>query len=462
MRKYIIYSILLVLIFSVKTVSSQNPVNSLRLDHLTLDEAVQWSVSNSPTLIAQRLKLQQEEQELSRIRAGKLPDIYLSGDLRRNLIIPATPIPASLMNPAADPGQMVYMKFNTGWNSTAGVNLSLDIFNPAAFRQATEHKLQKKITDYDLQISENDIRTGVAKAYAACVISQDQAESYSKDTTFYSKSLAEAVTLYEKNKISLSEKNTILMAYNTSIIQFQNAENVLFESKANLLYLLGEVVSLENLASLQLSEDIPALCTKMNSAAKGYISDNHPAGSLTTGSGLSRQSDLIALTQSRILSSRLKMAPTLSLKGFYGSNYYSNDFNPGNYDFWHGNSYMALSLKIPVTQTFTLRRETTKLKLQEQIERENLRDMQNRRSKEWMDAGRQLIVAMNAYEMQKQNYELSTQNLNAFRAQLDKAYIQEKDYLEEQVRCRNAYQNFLQAAYNVFINTIDLQKLESE
>jgi len=462
MRKYIIYAVLLVIFPSVKTASSQNQVNSLKLDQLTLDEAIQWSVNNSPTLTAQRLKLQQEEQELLRIRAGKLPDIYLSGDLRRNLIIPTTPIPASIMNPAADPDQMLYMKFNTGWNSTAGINLSLDIFNPAAFRQATEQKLQKNITNYDLQISEKDIRTEVAKAYAACVISQDQVESYSKDTTFYSKSLAEAETLYEQNKISLTDKNNILIAYNTSIIQFHNAENVLYETKANLLYLLGEVVSEENLASLRLSEDIPALYAKMNPAAKGYISEKNPAGSVTTGSGISRQAEMIALTQSRITSSRLKIAPSVSLKGFYGSNYYSNDFNPGNFDFWHGNSYMALSLKIPMTQAFTLRRETTKLKLQEQIERENLRDMQNRKSKEWMDAGKQLIVSMSEYEMLRQNYELSTQNLNAVRAQLDKAYIQEKDYLEEQVRCRNAYQSFLQAAYNVFINTIDLQKLESE
>ena len=100
--------------------------------------------------------------------------------------------------------------------------------------------------------------------------------------------------------------------------------------------------------------------------------------------------------------------------------------------------------------------------MQEQIEKENLRDMQNLKSKEWMEAGNQLIVSVREYEMIRQNYELSVENLKASRAQLDKAYIQEKDYLEEQSRCRNAYQRFLQAAYTVFMKTIDLQKLESE
>ena len=123
---------------------------------------------------------------------------------------------------------------------------------------------------------------------------------------------------------------------------------------------------------------------------------------------------------------------------------------------------MAVSLKIPLTQSFTTTKEVSQLKFQEQIERENLRDMQNRNSKEWLDALNQLTASEKEYEMYRQNYELSAENIKASQAQLDKEYIQNKDYLAEQVKCRNAYQSFLQAAYNVFINSINLQKLEAE
>jgi outer membrane protein TolC len=363
------------------------------------------------------------------------------------------------MDPAADPGEMLYMKFNTGWNSTAGINLSLDIFNPAAHRQTAEQKIQNSISNYDLQISENDLRTEVAKAYAACVISQDQVESFRDDTVFYSKSLAEAELLYNKNQISLTEKNNIVIAYNSSLMQYHNAENVLSEAKANLLYLLGEEVSSGNLASLHLSENIPALYRKMSPETNEFINNSQETGK---GYDLSRQSEVIALVQSRVKSSKLKTAPSLSLKGFYGSNYYNNDFNPGNVDFWHGNSYMAVSLKIPLAQAFTLSRETSQFRLQENIERENLRDMQNRKSKDMIEAANKLTISVKEYELTGKNYELSVQNLDASRARLDKEYLQEKDFLEEQVKCRNTYQKFLEAAYNVFINTIELRKLESE
>jgi len=193
-----------------------------------------------------------------------------------------------------------------------------------------------------------------------------------------------------------------------------------------------------------------------------YSAANQISGAEMTGSGLSRQSEVVALARNRVKSSRLKIAPSLSLNAFYGANYYSNDFNPGNGDLWHGNSFVAMSLKVPLTQAFSTSRETARLKLQEQIETENLQDMQNLKSKELNDGRNRLSISVQEYEMLRQNYELGKENLNAFRARLDRTYIQEKDYLEEQVRCRNSYQRFLQAAYNVFINTIDLQKMKAE
>ena len=162
---------------------------------------------------------------------------------------------------------MLYMKFNTDWNSGAGINVSYDIFNPATFRQASEQKLQNRISSYDTRISETDIRAGIAQAYAACVISQDQLESMKSDTAFYHSSLMEATILFHQEKISLTDKNNAVIAYNTSIMQYRNAERVLNAAKANLLYLMGAEVSVRNIDALHLSEDIPALYAKMNSAS---------------------------------------------------------------------------------------------------------------------------------------------------------------------------------------------------
>ena len=462
MKIQIVYALPFFLFMGMQPVVAQEQVSSLVTDHLTLDAAVAYALKNSPELTAQRLKQEKDEQELSRIQRSQIPDLYLSGDIRRNLVIPSTPIPATLMNPAADPDQLLYMKFNTDWNSGVGINVSYEIFNPATFRQTSEQKLQNKISSYDTQISEAGIRAEVSQAYAACVISQDQRESMKSDTAFYYASLMEATDLYQQEKISLTDRNNAVIAYNTSIMQYRNAEKVLNSAKANLLYLMGVEVSAGNISTLHLQEDIPTLYAMMSSERVGNNAASPFSDSIAAGPSLARQIEVITLTKSRMRSAQLKYAPSLSLSGFYGSNYYGSSFDLGDGNLWHGNSYVAASLKIPLTRTFTTNKEISQLRLQEQIERENLREMQNRKSKEWLDALNQLTVSEKEYEMYRQNYELSAENIKASQAQLDKAYIQNKDYLDEQLKCRNAYQSFLQAAYNVFINTINLKKLEEE
>jgi outer membrane protein TolC len=455
-------TILLALFLGFVPAKAQENVELLPLSNLTLDRAIAFSLKNSPELNIQNFKRQQDQQELSRVRQSKIPNVYLSGDVRHNLIIPTTPIPDMMMNPEADPGQILYMKFSTRWTSGTGINLSYDIFNPATASQVSEQKQQVKINSYDTKISEIDIRTSVAQAYAECVVTQAQLENLKNDTAYYHESVAEARSLFEKEKLSLQEKNSVEMAYNTSIIQYLQAEQVFNSAKANLLYWLGIEVSEKNIKELHLSEDIPALYSEISPALPERKTSNSSADSPTNGLSLARQAEVIALAGNRIKSASLKYAPTLSLNGYYGTNYYGNDFKLGNDQLWHGNSYVALSLKMPITQAFTTRKEISGLKLQEQIERENLRKITNQKTKELTEASSQLLISEKEYEINRKNYDLSTQNLKASQASYEKGYLLNKDLLSEQAKCRNAYQSFLQAAYNVFSNAINLQKIKEE
>jgi outer membrane protein len=96
----------------------------------TLDKAVTYAMDHSPVLNINKLKLQEASIQVDESKLQYVPDIYLSGDLRRNLIIPATPVPANVFDPSASEGELMYLKFNTKWNSSAGLNMKYDLFNP--------------------------------------------------------------------------------------------------------------------------------------------------------------------------------------------------------------------------------------------------------------------------------------------------------------------------------------------
>lgn len=420
--------------------------------NLSLNDALRYSLQSSPTQRVRELKVEETRLKLSQTRVTRIPDVYLSGDLRRNLIIPFTPVPAFLMDPNAPEGETVYMKFNTDWNSSAGLHLSYDLFNPEKIGQVSEHKQLLKIDEYDAQLSEKNLRADVAMAYAECLIAQEQLQSLAADTLFYDRLLQNADDLYQKQKVSLVEKNTALTAFNESLSRYLQGEEIEVDAITKLLYLMGQSVTEENIRRLQLSEDIPALYETMVSPGMQRYSERISLEEI-------RQNEVVSLAENRIEFATWKYAPTLSFTGFYGTNYYANELNLTKNEFWRGNSFIGLTLKVPVTQSINTTNELSQLRVRQQMETESLRDIRNIRNREWLNEQTLLETRQKEYLLRQENLKMSEQNLKAAEVQSNKGYILENELLSAQLELQNARQNYLQAAYNVFSSLVMFEKL---
>lgn len=442
------YSLFLLLIGSVLFVSGQE--RSINLNALTIEEAVDYSLMHSPAVNVQRLKEQQAEYKLSQTKLDYLPEIYATSDFRRNIIVPSTPIPASMINPSAPKDELMYMRFNTPWSSGAGLNLAFDIFNPETIGRKSEQEKQLKISQFDSRIAENDLRANVSQAYIDCAIAQAQLDAITADTTYYAELFNEAKTLYKRENISLADKNNSEMNYNASLTRFHQAKNILHNTKINLLLNLGEELSEEKLNQLHLSDDIQLLYSKMTS---GSLMDDE--NSLSQ----SRQAELISLSELKTRNAVLKYAPSLSLSGYYGANYFGKELKLSNTDKWFGNSFVALSLRIPISQSLSTAKEVSQLRMQEQIERENLRDLQNNRVGELSRELAQLETFKNNYQLKQANLKLMSKNMAAKQLQLQKGYVLESEFASEKLREQNALQEYLQAAYDVLSAYINMEKL---
>ena len=428
-------------LFLSSSLIAQNSLN----EPLSLDNAISYAMEHSPTLNIEKMKLEEAAIQLNEIRLQRVPDIYLSGDLRRNLIIPATPVPANAFDPSAPEGEMMYMRFNTNWNSSAGVNINYDLFNPDKTNRAAEQKHQLKIQEYDAQISENDLKNSVAIAYAETIIAGEQLQLLKEDTTYFSELFRNANELYKRERVSLSEKNDAHKAFNESLAAHLDAERIFSERKAELLFLIGMDITEENIQTLTLSEDIPLLLEKMERKAL-------PVQSASFLEEL-RQQEVVDLASLRVKSASLKYAPTLSLNGYYGTNFYNNEFSLFNNSYWRGNSYIGLSLKMPITQSLTTTKEVSRMRLQQQMESENLRNIRNDKEKERLNNLSLLKARKENYLLSRENWELSQQNSVAVRMQFEKGYIQQSDLLNERLKTEQSRQAFLQSAYDLF-NTL--------
>lgn len=408
----------------------------------TLDKAVTYAMDHSPVLNINKLKLQEASIQVEESKLQYVPDIYLSGDLRRNLIIPATPVPANVFDPSASEGELMYLKFNTKWNSSAGLNMKYDLFNPEKVNSVAKQQHQLRIQEYDTEMSEAELKEKVALAYADCIIAEEQVKLLKDDVVYFEELLDNANQLFKKEQISLSEKNDANRAYNESVSKFLEAEKIAGDRKAELLYLIGKDVTSENIESLFLEEDIPSLLEKVEQkkTSKNILNDLE----------VLRQQEVTNLASLKVKSAQLKYAPTLSLNGYLGSNYYNNDFSLFNNNHWRGNSYIGLSVMLPISRSLNTTKEVSRLRLQQQMETENLRDIRNKQEKERLNNLSLLQVRQKNYQLSRDSWEMSLQNSKAVQLQYEKGYIRQSDLLNEQQKAGQYRHNFLQAAYDLF------------
>jgi len=411
---------------------------------LTLDDAINYATEHSPTLNIERIKLNEANISVKESQLQYVPNIYLTSDVRRNLVIPATPVPANVFDPSAQEGELMYLKFNTKWNSSAGVNLNYDLFNPEKLNSVAEQRHQLKIQEFDALISEEELREKVALAYAECVIANEQQLLLKGDTAYYASLLSNANTLYLKEQISLSQKNDAHTAFNNSYVDYLEAEKIVTDRKAELLYLIGMDVTTENIETLILQEDIQTLLQKIKQRLQSDYYNLEEA----------RQQQVVDLAALQIKSASLKFAPTLTLNGYYGTNYYNNELSLFNNNYWRGNSYIGLSIRVPITQSLTTAKEVSRLRLRKLIESENLRDIRNNRNKERLKELTLLRIREENYQLNQQNWEMSQQNSLAIQMQFDKGYIQQSDLLNEQQKIKQTRHQFLLSAYDLFKSII--------
>lgn len=425
-------------------------VTSSPLRHLTLDDAISRVLERSPGQLEQRIKVEEARLQLKDARLQHIPTVHASGDLRRNLIIPSTPVPAYLFNPDAGEDETMYLKFNTEWNASAGLNLTYDLFSPDKVYATSEREQQLKIQEYDALISEQEARERISLSYAECIIAMEQLHALAMDTAYFSRLLAMADTLHAREKISMTERNEARVARNESVSNYLMGEKIVRDSKAELLYRMGEEITPGAIDLLYLAESLPSLLEKLD---RSYSASRF-TGSLEE----TRQTEAVKLAGLRVKSATLKYAPTLTLNGYLGSNMYNRELSLFDHRFWRGYSYIGLSVSVPITQSLHTANEVSRLRLLQQVERETLRDLRNEKAKEELDERSLLEVRRENYRLSLENLELNRQNARAGQVEYEKGYILQQDLLNRQRALQNARQNYLQSAYEIISSLVALQK----
>jgi len=294
----------------------------------------------------QKLVNQQYERRL--LNLDRLPVVYADANMQRNIIIPTTPVPAIAFDPNAQDGAILPLKFATKWNARAGIQLEWELFNPSTKSKQNELVLNAEKAELELASEEVKWQKEAILAYASVVLATEQYHIAISDSSNYAKILNTIQTRHQEGRVGNSEYITAQQELERKIIMRHEAWAVLQEAN----------VELNKYANLDPIQFLSSDMTEIEKYIEQQVLNSYDVQLLETDKK-------IVLNQN--LDIRRQLLPTLSMNGFYGQQFFSNDLNLVAKDAWYGSSFINLSIKVPISAYFSQGVAFKKVALQEQL-----------------------------------------------------------------------------------------------
>ena len=372
---------------------------------------------------------------------GRLPLIYGEANLQRNLITPSTPVPAIAFNPNAAPGEILPLKFATDWSAKAGIQFSMDIFNPQQKLALKTAELERKAATLDYDQTLQDWKKQVTSAYAKVVISSRQYFEAVEDSLRY----AEILDITQARQ----------KAGRTTLIELNKAKQELINRQTQLheAFRVLEVANIElskyadTRGFTQLSSSIPDIVAKLKVDARNV------------------QLEQIQIEQQKIalqLQSLKKEAlPSLTLNAFYGSQFYNNTLSLWNNNNWFGNSYVNVGVRLPISENIDRALKKKQLGLQNQLITSQYREEAAMEAANFQQQALNIVQAEKALENARAIERLSTENITLTQAQYKAGKILLSELNQELSTHFNNLQNVWQAEYDHLLAVLERHAAEN-
>lgn len=376
-----IFRIISVLIISINYANGQ----SLSIKEL-------WTqIDKAANIQGKKLNVDLQKEQLKVRNSERLPVIYGDINLQRNLIIPTTPVPAIAFDPNAPEGAILPLKFSTKWNSKAGVQLEWDLFNPTRKNNIEEDRIALEKSIVEESIERENWKTNATLAYSSIVLATEQYRASLLDSTLYAEINAVNKERFEAGRGKSEDYILSQQELERKRIRIHETWEVL--ENANLE--LNRYYSLDTIAVItsNIEDIVSEIEDKANNDYDQQLIKLDQTLSQVQLSGLKRQ-----------------LLPTISFNAYFGSQYFSNEFNIIDKSNWYGYSYASLGLKIPISAYFTSIPSLKKAKLNEEIFNTQLDDQTLQDKIDGQQKSNKIKSAKEKIERLKRILVLSEQN----------------------------------------------------
>ncbi len=297
----------------------------------SLEEAVQYAQQHDLQVQNSRLEEEISATEVERLQRNWLPQASASADLRYNPILQTNVLG---VNPATGMREVAEVEFGTDFTSSVGVLVQQKVFDPVYRPERERRSLGGRQAELERNYQEQRTAWQVRAAYYQVLLNRDILQN--------SRRLLAAIdTLRRDMRVQVQEELESPRLLNQLNEQYWQQQSKLrvdslswlasqADLKLEMNFPAGQTLSLTDSLELSLEETVSL-----------DASDNYQVQQIN----LQLEASRIALD--RLQRSRL---PSVNAEGFLGANFFSDAPDLYKFDRWYGQSYIGLTMSVPIYQ----------------------------------------------------------------------------------------------------------------
>lgn len=408
---------------------------------LTLKEALNYAMQNSASVRKSKLDIDRGRYKTEEIRAQALPQITGNAGLTYN------PIIGKLVADFGGAPQSI--KLGQNWNSSAGIQLSQQLFNQTVFTGLQAARSSEEYYNLVSQLSEEQIIELVANNYYLVLVNRQQLNVL--DTNIKNIKAVEKIiaTQYQNGLAKKIDVDRIKVNITTLQTQREQTANAITQLENQLKVSMGMPVHTEiTLPKTELTEitQLPQFSDSLSFANRTEIKI------------LDTQDKLYSLQRKAYVS---EYYPSLALTGNYtyssqsgGFDFLSSNANAIGF----GSSAVGLTLRVPIFNGFLTRSKIRQADVDIRKAKEDRRESTNALNTAYENAKIQLRNSLGTITAQKQNVQLADEIYRSTQNNYNNGLANLTDLLDTETALTAAQNSYNQALLNYKIAEIQLIK----
>lgn len=421
------------------------PTLTLAQQPITLKDALKYALDNNVKVRKARLDIEGGRYKVQEVRAQALPQITGNAGLTYN------PIIGQLV--ANIGGQTQSFKMGQNWNSSAGVQLSQQLFNQTVFTGLQAARSSEEFYNLTAQFTEEQIIELVANTYYQVLVNKQQlgvVETNIKNVKVVEKATASQFENGLAKKIDVDRIKVKLTNLETKRVQTINA---ITQQENQLKFAMGMSVATPiTLPNSELTEvrQLPVFADTVGLANRTEIKL------------LNNQDKLYALQRKAYLA---EYYPSLSLTGNYTYSSQSEGFdflNSNRAAIGFGASSVGLSLKIPIFNGFLTRSKVRQANVDIDKLKQDRIEKTNELNLAYENAKIELKNSISTINSQRKNAELAQEIYNSTQNNYNNGLATLTDLLDTEDSLTEAQNSYNQALLSYKIAEIQLIKAKGD